>query len=67
MVRLPDHVLNVAVQAHMRVEKYGDGRLGAVREAVLEEIVHGSTGRLPGRCVRDAAHAPVRISPTCSA
>ena len=59
VVRLPDHVLNVAVQAHMRVEEHGDGRPSAVGEAALEKIVHGSTGRLPGCCIRDAAHAPV--------
>ena len=57
MIRVPGHVLDVAVQAHAGIEKHGDGRPGAVREAGPEKAVHGDAGFPQARCVRDADHA----------
>ena len=63
MIRVPGHVLDVAVQAHAGIEKHGDGRPGAVREAGPEKAVHGDAGFPQARRVRDADHAPVPEQP----
>ena len=63
MIRVPGHVLDVAVQAHAGIEKHGDGRPGAVREAGPEKAVHGDAGFPQARCVRDADHAAMPEQP----
>ena len=37
MIQVPRLVLNVAVQAHARIEEHGNGGPGAVRKAALEK------------------------------
>ena len=59
MIRVSWHVLDVAVQAHAGIEKHGDGRPGAVREAGPQKAVHGAAGSPQARGVRDADDAPV--------
>ena len=45
------------------IEKHGNGRPGAVREAALEKAVHSDAGSPQARRVRDADHAPVPEQP----
>ena len=49
VIQVPGHVLNVAVQAHAGIQKHGNGRPGAVREAAAEKAVDGGAG-LPQAC-----------------
>ena len=63
VIQVPRHVLNVAVQAHARVEEHGDGGPGAVRKAALEEVVHGRAGLPQARSIGDAEHAAVPEKP----
>ena len=61
VIRVPGHVLNVAVQAHVGIEKHGDGRPGPLREATLQEVVYGSEGLSQARGSGD--HTPVPEQP----
>ena len=68
MIQVPGHVLNVAVQAHARVEEHGDGRPGALRKAAAEKGIDGCAGlpqargiarrarKVPPRCFQSADH-----------
>ncbi|OLQ00955.1 hypothetical protein AK812_SmicGene16329 [Symbiodinium microadriaticum] len=60
VIRVPGHVLNVAVQAHAGIEKHGDGRPGPLLEAALQEVVHGSAGLSQARGSGDPDHTPVQ-------
>ena len=63
MVRVPRHVLNVAVQPHARVEEHGDGGPGAARKAAAEKAVDGCAGLPQARGVRDPDHSAVPEQP----
>ena len=59
MIQVPGHVLNVAVQAHARVEEHGDGRPGALRKAAAEKAVDGCAGLPQARGIGDPDHPAV--------
>ena len=63
VIRLTDHVLNVAVKPHVGVEEYGYRRPGTARKPALEEVVHGNTCRPRACCIGDSTHPAVTKHP----
>ena len=59
MIRVPRHVLNVAVQAHARIVECSYGRPSAVWKAAPEKAIDSSAGLPQARGIGDLNHSTV--------